>query len=66
MDREGKRVAWIANLTGRNQVVNFAGDMVISQIHVLDEESFGPARAVSSDVSSIELRPYAVASANLG
>jgi D-apionolactonase len=61
MDREGKRVAWIANLTGRNQVVNFAGDMVMSQIHVLDEESFGPARGVSAEVSSIELRPYAVA-----
>jgi len=60
-DREGKRVAWIANLTGRNQVVNFAGDMVMSQIHVLDEESFGPARGVSAEVSSIELRPYAVA-----
>jgi hypothetical protein len=25
-DREGKRVAWIANLTGQNQVINFAGD----------------------------------------
>jgi hypothetical protein len=60
-DREGKRVAWIANLTGQNQVINFAGDMVISQIHLLDEESFGRARAVSADVSSIELRPYAVA-----
>jgi D-apionolactonase len=60
-DREGKRVAWIANLTGRNQVVSLAGEMVISQIYVLDEESFGQARAVSADVSSIELRPYAVA-----
>jgi hypothetical protein len=60
-DREGKRVAWIANLTGRNQVVSPAGEMVISQIYVLDEESFGQARAVSADVSSIELRPYAVA-----
>jgi D-apionolactonase len=60
-DREGRRVAWIANLTGRNQVVSLAGDMVISQIHLLDEESFGQARAVSADVSSIELRPYAVA-----
>ncbi len=63
MDREGKRVAWIANLTGRNQVVNFPG--VILQIHVLDEESFAQPRGFSGDVSSIELRPYAIASAYL-
>jgi hypothetical protein len=60
-DRDGKRVAWIANLTGRNQVISLAGDMVISQIHVLDEESFAKARAVPAEVSSIELRPYALA-----
>jgi hypothetical protein len=35
--------------------------MVMSQIHVLDEESLGPARGVSAEVSSIEVRPYAVA-----
>jgi D-apionolactonase len=58
-DRDGKQVAWIANLTGRNQVVKLAG--VISQIHVLDEESFDHPRAVLADISSIELRPYAVA-----
>jgi D-apionolactonase len=58
-DREGKRVVWISNLTGRNQVISLAGG--ISQIHVLDEESFAQARAVSAEVSSIELRPYAVA-----
>jgi len=39
---------------------------VISQIHVLDEKSFAQPRAVAADVSSIELRPYAVASAYLG
>jgi D-apionolactonase len=65
-DRDGNRVAWIANLTGRNQVIKLAGDMVISQLHVLDEESFAQPRAVSADVSSIELRPYAVASAYVG
>ncbi len=60
-DRDGKRVAWIANLTGRDQVIRLDGGLVISQIHVLDEESFDQPRAVSSNVSSIELRPYAVA-----
>jgi D-apionolactonase len=60
-DRYGKRVAWIANLTGRNQVISLSGDMVTSQIRVLDEESFAQPRGVSGDVSSIELRPYAVA-----
>ena len=59
-DREGNRVAWIANLTGQNQVI-MLGEMVLSRIHVLDEESFAQPRAVSADVSSIELRPYAVA-----
>jgi len=65
-DREGNRVAWIANLTGQNQVVMLAGDMVISRIDVLDEENFDGPRGVSAEVSSIELRPYAVTSAYVG
>jgi hypothetical protein len=65
-DRDGNRVAWIANLTGQNQVIMLGGEMVISQIHVLDEESFAQPRAVSADGSSIELRPYAVGSAYVG
>jgi D-apionolactonase len=61
-DREGNRVAWIANLTGQNQVVMLAGGMVLSRIDVLDEENFAQPRGVSADaVASIELRPYAVA-----
>ena len=60
-DREGNRVAWIANLTGQNQVIVLGGEMGLSRIDVLDEENFAQPRAVSADVSSIELRPYAVA-----
>ena len=65
-NREKNRVAWIANLTGQNQVVMLAGEMVLSRIHVLDEENFDGPRAVSANDSSIELRPYAVASAYVG
>jgi len=65
-DRLGNRVAWIANLTGQNQVISLMGDMAISQMYVLDEESFAQPRAVSADLWSIELRPYAVASAYVG
>ena len=65
-NREKNRVAWIANLTGQNQVVMLAGDMVISRIDVLDEENFDGPRGVSAEVSSIELRPYAVTSAYVG
>jgi D-apionolactonase len=61
-DRDGNRLAWIANLTGQNQTVALADDIATSTTHVLDEENFDQPRAVSAeDVSSIELRPYAVA-----
>jgi D-apionolactonase len=61
-DRDGNRLAWIANLTGQNQTVALADDIATSTTHVLDEENFDQPRAVlAEDVSSIELRPYAVA-----
>jgi hypothetical protein len=60
-DRDGNRVVWIANLTGQNQVVMLAGEMVLSRIDMLDEENFAQPRAVATNDSSIELRPYAVA-----
>jgi hypothetical protein len=60
-DRDGNRLAWIANLTGQNQVIMLAGKMPISTIHLLDEENFDGPRGVSANGSSIELRPYAVA-----
>jgi D-apionolactonase len=61
-DRDGNRLAWLANLTGQNQAINLAGGRVISQIDVLDEKSFAEPCTVSTEnVSSIHLRPYAVA-----
>jgi D-apionolactonase len=59
-DGDGHRVAWVATLTGRNQVMILAGDMAVSQIQVLDEENFYQPRDVAGGASS-ELRPYAVA-----
>jgi hypothetical protein len=60
-ERDGNLVVSIANLTGQNQVVVLAGEVVLSRIDVLDEENFAQPRAVATNDSSIELRPYAVA-----
>ena len=59
-DRDGNRLAWLANLTGQNQAVSLAGDLTVSQTLVLDEESFAQPRVVAGS-KEIELRPYAVA-----
>jgi hypothetical protein len=59
-DRDGNRLAWIANLTGQNQTVSLAGDVTVSQTLVLDEESFAKPSVVAGS-RDIELRPYAVA-----
>jgi D-apionolactonase len=61
-DRAGNRLAWLANLTGQNQTVVLAGDTATSTTDMLDEDNFVQPRAASAQtVSSIELRPYAVA-----
>ena len=66
-DRDGNRLAWLANLTGQNQTVVLAGHQATSTTLVLDEDHFAQPRAASSEkVSSIELRPYAVACLRLG
>jgi hypothetical protein len=59
-DRDGNRLAWLANVTGQNQAVSLVGDMTVSQTLVLDEESFAEPRVVAGS-REIELRPYAVA-----
>jgi hypothetical protein len=59
-DRDGNRLAWLANLTGQKQAVNLVGDMTVSQTRVLDEESFAQPRVVAGS-RDVELRPYAVA-----
>jgi hypothetical protein len=59
-DRDGRRLAWLANLTGQNQAVNLVGDLTVSQTFVLDEESFAQPRVVAGS-GDIELRPYAFA-----
>ncbi len=46
-DRDGNRLAWLANLTGLNQAVSLAGDKTVSQTLVLDEESFAQPRVVA-------------------
>ncbi len=63
-DRDGNRLAWLANLTGQDQAVSLVGDKTVSQTLVLDEESFAQPRVVSGS-REIELRPYAVAHVTL-
>jgi hypothetical protein len=61
-DRDGNRLVWLANLTGQNQTVGLAGHQAASTTLVLDEDNFAQPRAASvENVSSIPLRPYAVA-----
>jgi hypothetical protein len=63
-DRDGNRLAWVANLTGQDQAVSLVGDLTVSQTRVLDEESFAQPRVVAGS-RDVELRPYAVAHVTL-
>jgi hypothetical protein len=65
MDREGRRVAWLANLTGQKQEAVVEGDRQLHSVLSLDERSIGergsePWRE-SKGAPSIQLLPYAVA-----
>jgi hypothetical protein len=59
-DRDGNRLAWLANLTGQSQTVSLVGDVTVSQTLVFDEENFAQPCVVAGS-KQIELRPYAVA-----
>ena len=65
VDREGKRVAWLANLTGQRQEVLLEGDQHPHSVFLLDEKSFGkrgsePWREWEGP-GAVQLLPYAVA-----
>ena len=64
-DREGRQVAWLANLTGQRQEVVIQGDQAIYSVLMLDEQSLSkrgsePWREWSRS-DSIQLLPYAIA-----
>jgi D-apionolactonase len=64
-DREGRQVAWLANLTGQRQEVVVQGDQPIYSVLLCDEQSLSkrgsePWREWSRS-DSIQLLPYAVA-----
>jgi hypothetical protein len=65
VDREGRQVAWLANLTGQRQEVVVQGDHPIYSVLLFDEQSLSkrgsePWREWSRS-DSIQLLPYAVA-----
>jgi D-apionolactonase len=65
VDREGRQVAWLANLTGQRQDVVVQGDQPIYSVFLFDEQSLSkrgsePWREWSSS-DSIQLLPYAIA-----
>jgi hypothetical protein len=65
VDREGRQVAWLANLTGQRQEVVVEGDQPIYSVLLFDEQSLSkrgsePWREWSRS-DSIQLLPYAVA-----
>jgi D-apionolactonase len=61
VDREGKRVAWLANLTGRKQEVVLEGDLPIHSVFSLDEQNFYGSWREWQGPGPIRLLPYAVA-----
>jgi hypothetical protein len=65
LDREGRRVAWLANLTGKKQEAVLEWDGAITSVLLLDELSLReggaePWRAFTG-TSSIQLLPYSLA-----
>jgi D-apionolactonase len=64
--RDGERVAWLANLTGRTQTFVLAGAAQITTMEVWDEENFDQPLALSPPATAaknslpLQLRPYAV------
>ncbi len=61
VDREGRRVAWLANLTGRKQDVVLEGDLPIHSVFLLDEQNFNGWWREWQGPGRIQLLPYAVA-----
>jgi hypothetical protein len=65
VNREGRQIAWLANLTGKSQEVVVQGDEPIYSVLLFDEQSLSkrgsePWRE-SSRSDSIQLLPYAMA-----
>jgi D-apionolactonase len=65
VDREGRRVAWLANLTGQMQEAVLEGDQPIHSVLLLDEQSLGKRGSEPwrewKGAGAIQLLPYAVA-----
>jgi hypothetical protein len=64
VDREGRQVAWLANLTGQKQEAVLERDRQLHSVFLLDEWNFsghGPEPWRESKGASIQLLPYAVA-----
>jgi hypothetical protein len=61
VDREGRSVAWLANLTGRKQEVALEGDLSIHSVFLLDEQNFYGSWREWQGSGPIQLLPYAVA-----
>jgi hypothetical protein len=65
LDREGRRVAWLANLTGKKQEAVLEWDGAISSVLLLDEQSLREGGAEPwrefTGTSSIQLLPYSLA-----
>jgi D-apionolactonase len=61
VDRDGRRVAWLANLTGRKQEVVLEGDLPVQSVFSLDEQNFHGSWREWKGTESIQLLPYGVA-----
>jgi hypothetical protein len=65
VDREGKSVAWLANLTGQMQEAVLEGDQSMNSVLLLDEQSLGKRGSEPwrewKGAGAVQLLPYAVA-----
>jgi hypothetical protein len=67
VDREGRRVLWLANLTGQKQEAVLEGDHSVHPVFLLDEQSFTESgseawrEAKAESTQPVQLLPYAVA-----
>jgi hypothetical protein len=61
VDREGRRVAWLANLTGQKQEVVLEARFPIHSVFSLDEQNFHGLWREWKGSESIQLLPYGVA-----
>jgi hypothetical protein len=67
VDQEGRRVLWLANLTGQKQEAVLEGNQQLHSVFLLDEQSFTESgseawrEGKAESTQPVQLLPYALA-----